>query len=316
MSLISYGTAEALIYDPVPADRDAMVSALGTIGFRHTETAATPEAFNDLLVRRPFDLAICEVQGAEDKLCRSIQALRQNMGAANPFLVVIVTAWENQSSLVNHVINSGADDLVLRPFAADMLENRIRTHIERRKNFIVTSDYIGPDRRHDSTRETRIELYEAPNSLRARTTNGIGSEEAMARFHDELKRAREIFTSEKLRRDAFQICVLWRLMQGSAGLSSECDADLDKLAHVVRSVARRVRDTAFKEAGESCEAIFGAIEGLEQGADRNVAMHLLGRSALNLSQVFAHGRSLNESLAEIDHTVRMIKNRHQAQLAS
>ena len=316
MALFSFGTAQALIYDPVPADRDGMRLALEKIGFKEIEAVATLDAFDDAVLHRSFDLALCEAQNAEDRLYRSIQALRQNMDAPNPFAIIFVTGWESRNSLVNCAVNSGADDLVLRPFPPGMLESRIHTHIVQRKHFIITSDYIGPDRRRDKSRQSKIELFEPPTSLKAKTANGVTQEEAMRRFDDELKAAREVFTSEKLRRDAFQICVLWRLMQGSVGLSSECDAELTKLSRVVKSVARRIHDTPFEKAGRWCEAIFGAIEGLERGADRNVAMHLLGHAAINLSQVFACEKGLNESLAEIDTTVRMIKNRHQIQLAS
>ena len=70
----------------------------------------------------------------------------------NPFIVIIVTAWEKSTGLINRVVNSGADDLLLRPFSTALLGQRIEAHIERRKGFVITTDYVGPDRRKDASR--------------------------------------------------------------------------------------------------------------------------------------------------------------------
>ena len=97
--------------------------------------------------KRPPDIVLCEAQGAADELCAAIQQLRQGGGGYNPFIVIIVTAWEKSTGLINRVVNSGADDLLLRPFSTALLGSRIEAHIERRKGFVITTDYVGPDRR-------------------------------------------------------------------------------------------------------------------------------------------------------------------------
>ena len=104
---------------------------------------------------------MCEAQGAETELCAMIQALRQGATGYNPFIVIIVTAWENNNALVGRVINSGADDLLLRPFSTAVLGNRIRTHVERRKGFVITSEYVGPDRRNDPARAVECRFVRA-----------------------------------------------------------------------------------------------------------------------------------------------------------
>lgn len=312
MSRISYETAETLIYDPVASNRTATRSALYALGFRRIETVASLESFNEFIMRRPPDLALCETQGAEEEICRSIQELRQGTSAYNPFIVVIVTAWENHNSLVNRVLNSGADDLLLRPFSATMLETRIRSHIERRKGFVVTSDYIGPDRRSGSSRPSNIDLLHPPNSLKMKVKERITAEEAAKRLDAELKAARESFTGEKLRRDAFQICILWRMLQKMARNDAYDGNDVAKLGELAKAVSRRCRDTEFEAAVEWCDAIQSAIEGLKLGVDQNASLHLLGHAALNLNQVFAPGKSRDENLAEIDATIARIKSRRLA----
>ena len=81
------------------------------------------------------------------------------------------------------------------------------------KGFVVTSDYVGPDRRKDVSRPSNVELFDPPNSLKMKAKDRLSAEETAQRLDAELKGARELLNSEKLRRDAFQICILWRMMQ-------------------------------------------------------------------------------------------------------
>ena len=116
MSRLSYDSVDVLIYDPVSANRTATRSAMYSLGFRKTETVSTLEAFIDAVQTNPPDIALCEAQGAADELCDTIQQLRQGSAGHNPFIVIIVTAWEKNTTLINRVVSSGADDLLLRPF--------------------------------------------------------------------------------------------------------------------------------------------------------------------------------------------------------
>lgn len=309
MSRLSLDSADVLVYDPVSANRNATRAALYTIGFRRIETVATFESFIDAVRRRTPDLVLCEIQGVEVELCEAIQNLRLGLSAYNPFIVVIVTAWEQSSALVTRVLNSGADDLVLRPFSTSMLGTRIRSHIERRKGFVITTDYIGPDRRRDAARQPNANLFDPPNSLRMKAQERLTSEEATQRLDRELRQARDVLTTEKLRRDAFQLCVLWRLMQQKAPSTMQYEIDLLTMREKARAISRRCLDTEFEQAIAWCESILAAVEGLEMGVDRNASMHLLGHAALSLAEVFSPEKTEKEHLEEIDATVALVKAR-------
>lgn len=315
MTRLSFDSAETLIYDPVSANRAATRAALYNLGFRRIETVATLEAFGECITHRPPDLAVCEAQGAESELCAMIQTLRQGASGYNPFIVIIVTAWENHNALVSRVVNSGADDLLLRPFSTSVLGNRIRTHVERRKGFVITSEYVGPDRRAGAGRDA-IELFQPPNSLKMKVQERLSDEQANQRLDAQLKKARATLNSEKLKRDAFQICVLWRLMQEHMPGSGKFDVDLTRLREVTKGVARRALDSEIDAAGEWCDSVLAAIEGLEAGVDRNASMHLLGHAALNLNQIFSPDKSSSDHLSEIDATVAIVKARTQTAMAS
>jgi DNA-binding response OmpR family regulator len=315
MTRHSFENAETLIYDPVSGNRAATRAALYNLGFRQIETVATLEAFADSVKRRPPDLALCESQGAENELCEMIQGLRQGADGHNPFIVIVVTAWENSAALVTRVLNSGADDLLLRPFSTALLGSRIRSHSEKRKSFVITSDYVGPDRRSDAARPSNVELFEPPNSLKMRAQERLAPDEINQRLDAQLKTARDMLTSEKLRRDAFQICVLWRLLQGHVPGSEKYLAELAKLKSVTDGVAARCLGSEFESAAEWCDSVMAAAEGLDAGVDRNLSLHLLGHAALNLNQVFDPAHTTTEQLEQIDEVVTTIRARSEPAMA-
>jgi hypothetical protein len=139
----------------------------------------------------------------------------------------------------------------------------------------------------------------------------LPSEVIARRLDTELKAAREMLTSEKLRRDSFQVCILWRLMQEQPLMAGQVSPDLAKLQALTKSIATRSRDTEFQPAVEWCESVLAAGEGLVLNVDRNASMHLLGHAALSLHQVFHPEKSATEHLSEIDATVAIIRARNQ-----
>jgi DNA-binding response OmpR family regulator len=310
---LSYDSVDVLIYDPVSANRTATRAALYALGFRRTETVSTIEAFVEAMQKSPPDIALCEAQGADEELCATIQQMRQGGSGYNPFIVVIVTAWEKSTTLINRVVSSGADDLLLRPFSTALLGQRIESHIERRKSFVITTDYVGPDRRKDQSRASNTELFEPPNSLRMKTKDKLTGEQIAKKLDFELKAAREKLTNEKLRRDSFQVCILWRLLQEQPLMGETMPPDLDKLQKLTKSIERRCRDTEYDPAVQWCDSVLAAAEGLSLGVDRNASMHLLGHAALSLHQFFHPEKTAADQISEIDATVAIIRARTQAQ---
>ena len=313
MSRLSYDSVDVLIYDPVASNRTATRATMYALGFRRTETVSTLEAFMEAVQKNPPDIALCEAQGATDELCAAIQQMRQGSAGFNPFVVIIVTAWEKSTGLINKVVSSGADDLLLRPFSTAQLGTRIESHVDRRKTFVITTDYVGPDRRKDTNRASNAELFEPPNSLKMKAKDRMSGEAIARKLDIELKSAREKLTTEKLRRDSFQVCILWRLMQEQSIVAGQVSPDLAKLQALTKSIELRCRDSEYEPALEWCGSVLAAAEGLSLNVDRNASMHLLGHGALSLHQVFHPEKSAAEQLSEIDATVAIIRARNQTQ---
>ena len=316
MGRLSFDSVDVLIYDPVSANRTATRSAMYSLGFRKTETVASLPDFIQAVQTCPPDIALCEAQGAAEELCNVIQQLRQGSAGYNPFIVIIVTAWEKSAALINRVVSSGADDLLLRPFSTSVLGQRIEAHVDRRKGFVITTEYVGPDRRREGARPSNIELFEPPNSLKMKAKDRLSTDEIARKLGAELKTAREKLNSEKLRRDSFQVCVLWRLLQDQPLLAGQAPPDLIKLQLLAKAIETRAKDGEFAQAGEWCQSVLASAEGLAAGVDRNASMHLLGHAALSLHQVFYPDKTPDDQLSEVDAAVEAIRSRGLQALAS
>ena len=311
MARLSYDSVEALIYDPVSANRTATRAALYSLGFRRTETVPTLEAMVEVIQKQAPDLVLAETQGAADELCNAIQQLRQGAGY-NPFIVIIVTAWEKSSALITKVVNSGADDLLLRPFSTALLGTRIEAHIERRKGFVITTDYVGPDRRRDAGRSGDIEMFDPPNSLKMKAKDRMSADLIAKKLDLELQVAREKLAGEKLRRDSFQICILWRLLREQRQGTPQFGADLTKLGNLTRSIERRCADMGQEKVAERCAAVLAAIEGLKNGQDCETVLSSVGAAARGIHLLVCPEKSPTDQLNEIDATVAIIRARNQA----
>ncbi len=308
MPRLSYDHAETLIYDPVAANRNATRAALYMLGFRHIESVSTLDAMAEQIEAKPPDLVLCDAQSPVEDLCVLIQNMRRG-AAYNPYLVIIITAWEMPKPLVDQVLNSGADDLLLRPFSVAQLGQRVRSHVEHRKGFVITSDYIGPDRRSESKRPSNIDLFQPPNSLKMKSMDGLSGMEAAARLEGELRTAREVFDGEKLRRDTFQVCVLWRLLQIHAPNSPIFSADLERLIRLVRSIAERCKGNEYAAANRWCEDIMDAVDDLAKGADRAATLQQLGKSAVRLGQNFEPNTLHGTFMGKLDAALAVIRAR-------
>ena len=122
---------------------------------------------------KDIELAILVIE-ATDQPRQIVELLRaQRLGelGVNPFVPIIATLWAGQTDLIADLMNCGCDDVLLRPFSASQTLERVKSIIMSRKSFVVTSDYVGPDRGKTSKIGMAPEHFDPPNALRDRVLN-------------------------------------------------------------------------------------------------------------------------------------------------
>ncbi len=303
MSQPRYEAAEALIYDPVASNRSATRAALRSVGFGPIEIAPTLDSVRQQMASRTPDLLLCELGGAESDVCALIQTIRQGQLGDDPFLVIVATTWRRDGTIVNRAINSGADDLLARPFSAAILGERLINLIERRKDFVVTSDYVGPDRRRDPTR-AGLPCIGVPSSLKLKCASDLSAAAAQDRLTREVAAAKRTVCSERLRRDATQIFHHWKAVEQRRQANREFGAMLGKLQTLAADIERRAVHTEFEGAMPVAHAL-GAAALMAESARGDetsgtaAAFERMNDAILQLKQIIP--ADSDDPVAGIDH---------------
>jgi DNA-binding response OmpR family regulator len=157
------------VCEPSGIIRQGVRLALNNLGIRTIVEASTFLAAHKACGEGEFDFLVLNQELEANDATFILRELRTGVLGTDPFVMALLLLATRDEAKVRSAINSGSDDLLLIPFAPDQLMSRLKVLIDRRKPFIVTHDYMGPDRR-SSTRPgaTSATQFQAPNPIRAR----------------------------------------------------------------------------------------------------------------------------------------------------
>lgn len=149
---------------------------------------------------------------------------------------------------MKQAIDCGVDDVIIRPFSTAFAEERIRTLVKARKPFIVTSDYIGPDRRRDEDRGIgSANRIEAPNTLQVVTE---GDEDAIDEANRWIAEARRTVESERIRRLCMRVTVGVEVGVRELNSGNVAVLDLEDLTRTAKELRLRLaRQSAGRRRG-------------------------------------------------------------------
>lgn len=169
----SFENVRLVIADPSPMVRTGLRGALFSIGFRTITETPSFIRLHDLIEQDAIDLLVVSSELENNDTGFLVSEMRNQRLGPNPFPVVITLLANAEPDYVKKVIDSGADDLLLTPVQPDQMILRIEKLTRRRKPFVVTHDYTGPDRRTKARAfETHsAPMLEVPNPLKFRFEN-------------------------------------------------------------------------------------------------------------------------------------------------
>lgn len=163
MPPVSPQKAEALVFDNQPANRQQVRTALLDWGFNAVSCSANAVDFVRSLRRPNWSLIVADAFCEGCEMLDVVRRIRTGDVGPNPFVFVVLTSWRADTQSLRDAINSGADDVVLRPFPQGLFLDRISRLMTRERRFVASADYLGPDRRRDPTRDVSMPMFSAPN---------------------------------------------------------------------------------------------------------------------------------------------------------
>lgn len=312
MTILRFDQTTVAIFDPVAMNRTATRNVMYSLGFREIETFATLEDLRRVIATTDFDLLVLETARADDAVLDAIAQIRRGKLARNPFSIVLVTTWQSEGDLVRAVLDSGADDLLCRPYSTTVLAERIRTHALARKGFVVTADYVGPDRRKDADRPNSAKTIEVANPLKLKAVDGLSGMEAQLAVQTAVAEARSVINQERMRRLALQIGVIAGFVDAQAKDPAGPGVrrtDLEKILAVTQELSAIAVVERTEQPFKTCKTVSDVTKSAMEGNEIEKNAQILVRLSVALQVTLSPGRAEAECRAELDETLERIRAR-------
>jgi response regulator RpfG family c-di-GMP phosphodiesterase len=287
-SKVSFDRIDLLLVSPKTQNNGSLRQSLSDLEFREIRLGSELSDIVQALETRAPDLLITDGDLPDGDVCELIADLRHGRIGSDPFMPTIVTTWKPSTELVNKVVNCGADDLLVQPASRGQLGARVDALTFRRKPFVVTASYIGPDRRKDARPgENSAELIDVPNLLHAKAT-GEGN---IIAIQQNIYRLRGQLNHSKLRSNAEFVTQLIdsliKKIPGQEAGATRSDR-LNELAVAAQDIAWRVTNTRFAHVSKLAKAVIQVAHRLQaeggQPAERDIK--LLPQLALSIKLAF------------------------------
>ena len=260
----SFNKVDLLLVAPKNQNSTSLRQSLTDLDFREIRTGSSIRDIEHSLETRSPDLLITDSDLADGDVCALIGDIRNHRVGTNPFMSIIVTTWNPSESLVQRVVESGADDLLVQPASRGQLRSRIDGLTFNRKLFIVTARYIGPDRRNLTQSEKLAgTAVNVPNLLLAKASGAKDAGE-LQRVVDS---AVSTINKNKLSRNALHIGTLVKQILAAYN-SNTIDGHLvDLLGNLIvttQDATRRLSGTPFAAASKLCDSLVQVAQRMEQ----------------------------------------------------
>ncbi len=158
---------EIYLGEPNEQIREGMRSTMRDYGLRRTRTFARMGDLINAIKETPPDLLI--VAGDMDAtLFDSVRDIRHFKIGHNPFIMITLMVKPEGDAAVKRAILAGADDVMIKPVSPAKMLDRVAHMTMNRLPFIVTNDYLGPERRGPSDRPSKIRQLDVVNTFRSK----------------------------------------------------------------------------------------------------------------------------------------------------
>jgi len=268
MSISQFDNIRVVLAEPKTELRKTLKQCLHDHGFRSVLDTGNLSQVSSAVREGNVDLLIADTSLPEGDFNEYVMQLRHGKHGKNPFLVVITLVSNPSRAAVQAAIDSGTDHVLAKPFQPDAMIDHVLELTHGRKRFVVTTDYIGPDRR-SGPRPGTIEIpqIDVPNALRQRMT-GQMSEGVLRRHVDA---AKATVNEQKVVRHAFQIGWLLDRLLPEVSFPSKSDefkGHMTRLAWVANDMSERIKSTRYAHVAAMCMTLTNMVgEAMEKSFD-------------------------------------------------
>lgn len=232
-------------------------NALTSEGYQDVRAVARFFALRDAMLTTMTDLLVLDADLPDGDAIAFVKEIRHGRIGRNPFLPIILVTWANEPAAVQRAVGSGVDLILVKPLSAAQLFSRIDALVADRKPFVVTAEYMGPDRRGREM-ESDTQLYDVPNTLKdkieGRTVDPAVLTDQINDALQEMNRSRLAQAGLKLAGMVDGICRAFAARQ----FSDEVADDLGQVGRIARSIA----GLGGADIGKLCKSLIKIVQSL------------------------------------------------------
>lgn len=306
MKDIDLSEVVAVVYDPIRGNMLTTRSVLHGIGFRRIDGINSISALRRRLKQSDICVLLLEATEELGEIVELLQSIRLGEIKTNPFLPIIGTLWSGYGEAVAGLMNAGADDVVLRPFSVNKVEERIFNIIENRREFVVTSDYVGPDRGVPIGGIIKPVPFCVPNALRNAVIEHNLDPVEQAELLEEAKRR---ICKERLAKLARRIAMAAEVTIQANSKKSANQGFVSDLIETSAELVKTARAMNLEEVHDIAEVLENVVEKTAHEPENRLENAELARQ-LSLAIYVAYAVDDNDEFKkELDKILQMVRGR-------
>lgn len=256
-----FADVNVVLVEQDPDTLQTLQQALHDRGFANVIGTQSLGELEDRAAETLIDLVISDTDDDHQGFPAFNKLVRQGGHGKNPYSVAIGVTGTPTEANIKRVLDAGVDTVLLKPLSMNVLLDRLSAIIMRRKSFVVSSEYIGPDRRIRPRQELCLPLIDVPNTLKERM-NGTYDE---ARIRHEIERANRLVNQQRATQDAVLINQIVSQIAPCYDAGEVDDSvlmHLHRLIRTVHDIIRRMDTAADAAVGDLSRSMIPVLEKL------------------------------------------------------
>ncbi|HIJ37723.1 MAG TPA: response regulator [Rhodospirillaceae bacterium] len=173
-----------------PMIRRALTDTFRQSGANDIIDVTEREGLQEILSSKPIVLLVVDDTLSGLPTGDLIRKIRQGQLHAHPFPLIFVLAHQQEENQLKALIACGPDAIIITPLSIADLFSRIDFLAAERKPFVITRDYIGPDRRKEPREGANQPIIIRPPNPLARGVDAASFQKALKTGQDSLKTAK------------------------------------------------------------------------------------------------------------------------------
>jgi len=255
-----------MLADPNAQTRNSLRGGLFGFGFREICDVSSFSQISESIEKTSFDLLVLDTAFGISHVCELIHDIRHGIDCKNPFMSILVLTELKSKKTHQTLINAGCDQIIMKPISIQGVTEIINNMCTKERSFVVTRDYIGPDR--PQFKEDQAEdapHFKAPNTLGAKILHGAQTE----RIEHAIEKGIAQFNEIKMERHLVQLAWLLDRIDPKTGEPYDIQSMLDRIDTVLEDLSIRAFHSRYESSADICRNMRNLVSSLKEDEQSN-----------------------------------------------